>query len=142
MEPGNGIVCMHPELNELKKQVFYGLLALAGRVFILVEYADGVVIGTRGFLPEEKEKGIVLVFNNKMNFQWGDSGISVKLVFGTTTQQCFIPPDAILSIFSPEISAQFSVSPEKSVSPQPAGHGRKERPASGGKIVKVDFKKK
>jgi hypothetical protein len=133
---------MHSGLNELKKQVFYGLLDLAGRVFMLVEYADGVVIGARGFLPEEKEKGIVLVFNNKMNFQWADSGISVKLVFGMTPQQCFIPPDAILSIFSPEMSAQFSVSPEKSAPPQTADAGSEERPASDSKVVKVDFQKK
>ncbi len=128
---------MHPGLNELKKQVFYGLLDLAGRVFMLVEYADGVVIGARGFLPEEKEKGIVLVFNKRMNFQWDESGISAKLVFGATPQQCFIPAEAILSIFSPETSAQFSVSPGKSASPEP-----EETPPCGSKIVKVDFQKK
>jgi stringent starvation protein B len=133
---------MHSGLNELKRQVFYGLLELAGRVFMLVEYADGVVIGTRGFLPEEKEKGIVLVFNSKMNFQWDGSGLSGKLVFGTTPQQCFIPAEAILSIFSPETSAQFSVSPEKSASQEFADAAPEEKPPSGNKIVKVDFQKK
>jgi hypothetical protein len=129
-------------LNELKKEVFYRLLDLAGRVFVLVEHADGVVIGTRGFMPEEKEKGIVLVFNNKMNFQWEESGISAKLVFGTTPQQCFIPPDAIISIFSPEISAQFSVSPEAGGEPQTPEAGPEEKPAADRKVVKVDFQKK
>lgn len=133
---------MYAGLNELKKEVFYALLNLAGRVFILVEHADGVVIGTRGFLAEEEEKGIVLVFNSKMNFQWDDSGLSAKLVFGTTPQQCFIPPDAIISIFSPEMSAQFSVSPGNNPSPRTAEAGPDERPASDGKIVRVDFKKK
>ena len=133
---------MHSALNDLKKQVFYGLLEIAGRVFVLVEHADGVVIGTRGFLPEEKEKGIVLVFNSKMDFQWNDLGISARLVFGTTPQQCFIPPDAIVSIFSPEVSAQFSVSPESGPAPDKTDAGPEERPAAGEKVVKVDFRKK
>jgi hypothetical protein len=133
---------MDEGLNELKKEVFYGLLNLAGRVFILVEHTDGVVIGTRGFLAEEKDKGIVLVFNSKMNFQWGDSGLSAKLAFGKTPQQCFIPPDAIISIFSPEMSAQFSVSPGNGESRRTAEAGPDERPASDRKIVRVDFKKK
>lgn len=131
---------MESGLNELKKDVFYRLLELAGRVFILVEYTDGVVIGNRGFLPEEKEKGIVLVFNDKMNFQWDDSGISAKLVFGAIPQQCFIPPDAIISIFSPEISAQFSVSTGKR--PVAGDAGPEDRSASSKKVVKVDFQKK
>lgn len=133
---------MNSELNELKKEVFHRLLDMADRVFLLVEYAEGVVIGTRGFLPEEKEKGIVLVFNKKMNFQWGDSGISARLVFGTTAQQCFVPPNAIVSIFSPELSAQFSVSAEKGVSPPPADARPRKRSESGKKVVKVDFQKR
>lgn len=133
---------MASELNDLKKQVFYGFLELAGRVFILVEYADDVVIGTRGFLPEEKEKGIVLVFNKKMHFQWDDSGISAKLVFGSTAHKCLIPPDAIISVFSPEISAQFSVTPERISTFQEEGPGPEEKVPSDSKVVKVDFQRK
>lgn len=133
---------MESGLNELKKEVFYGLLELAGRVFLLVEYAEGVVIGTRGFMADEKEKGIVLVFNNKMSFQWDESGISAKLVFGRTPQQCFVPPEAIISIFSPELSAQFSTSPGKVAPAHTAASGPQERPPSGRKVVRVDFQKK
>lgn len=133
---------MDSGLNELKKQVFYGFLDLAGRVFILVGYAEGVIIGTRGFLPEEKEKGIVLVFNKNMDFQWGDEGISARLIFGTTPQQCVIPPDAIISIFSPDISAQFSVWSEKSAADETSGASSEGGPASDGKVVRVDFQKK
>ena len=133
---------MDSGLNELKKQVFYGFLDLAGRVFLLVEYVDGVIIGTRGFLPEEKEKGIVLVFNKNMDFQWSDAGISARLVFGTAPQQCVIPPNAIISIFSPDISAQFSVWPEKSATDGTTGASSEGGPSSDGKVVKVDFQKK
>ncbi len=135
---------MARDLGELKKQVFFEMLELAGRVFVLVRHSDKVVIGKRGFLPEEKEKGLVLVFNRKMHFQWDEPGITAKLVFGSTPEQCFVPVEDILSIFSPELLAQFTVSPDDgqgadAATPAAAGP---ERKAAGEKVVKVDFKKK
>jgi hypothetical protein len=132
------------DLSELKKQIFFGMLDLAGRVFVLVRHSDNVVIGKRGFLPEEKEKGLVLVFNRKMHFQWDEPGITAKLVFGSTPEQCFIPADDIRSIFSPELLAQFTVSPDERLEAETAGPGGKapRGKASGENVVKVDFKKK
>ncbi len=137
---------MVSSLNELKKRIFFDMLDLVGRVFILVNYSPGVIIGKRGFLPEEKEKGIVLVFNRRMNFDWGADGISAKLVFGAVTHHCFIPLKSIVSIFSPELSAHFSVSsssgdevmPEKPKS-KPAG---KQTKSAADNIVRIDFNKK
>ena len=137
-------------LSELKKHIFYEMLDLAGRVFILARYSADVIIGNRGFLPEEKEKGIVLVFNNRMNFEWEDSGISARLVFGSVTHECFVPYDAIMSVFSPELSAQFSVSSDpvaqgkELAAPKRGASGPRHRPnkASEEKVVRVDFKKK
>ena len=134
---------MVTNLNELKKQVFYDMLDLVGRVFILVRYSDDVVIGKRGFTPAEKEKGLVLVFNKRMNFEWDDSGISVTLVFGSTAESCFVPIDSILSIFSPELSAQFLASPPKAgKSGEKIAEPKTEKRSRGEKVVKVDFKKK
>jgi hypothetical protein len=141
---------MVSNLNELKKKIFYDMLDLVGRVFILARYSSDVIIGNRGFLPEEKEKGIVLVFNRRMNFDWSPSGISAKLVFGSATHECFIPQDAIISVFSPELSAQFSVSPgpippvKEEVQPKKRASLRPAKPAkaSNDKVVRVDFKKK
>ncbi|MBI5641703.1 MAG: hypothetical protein HZA17_14905 [Nitrospirae bacterium] len=134
---------MAADLNELKKNMFYDLLNLAGRVFILINYAEDVIIGSRGFLPAEKEKGLVLVFNNKMNFTWDDAGLSAKLVFGSTPERCFIPNEAIVSVFSPELSAQFSVSPaEKEPAEQRPDREAKEKPSADAKVVKVDFRKR
>ncbi len=136
---------MTSSVNELKKQVFFDLLNMAGRVFVLVRYSDGVVIGNRGFLPGEREKGLVLVFNKKMNFTWDESGISAKLVFGTTAEQCFIPQDDIVSVFSPELLAQFTVSAEEKPADEsasaPGGEGRQKK-ESKEKVVRVDFTKK
>lgn len=141
---------MASNINELKKQVFYELLKLAGRVFLLVNYSEDVIIGSRGFLPEEKEKGLVLVFNDKMQFEWTGTGISARLVFGSKTETCILPSDSILSVFSPELSAHFSVSQLN----QPPSQKRSERNqkaektkqdpthSRGKKVVKVDFGKK
>lgn len=134
---------MATNLNDLKKQVFYELLNLAGRVFIQTRQSEKVIIGNRGFLPEEKEKGIVLVFNRQMNFGWDDDGISATLVFGSNKEKCFIPADEILSIFSPELNAQFWVSPKgEKVQDTKADKTGAEKPEKGKKIIKVDFKKK
>ena len=43
------------QLNQLKKHTFDELLNLAGRAYILVKYSENVKVGSRGFLPEEKE---------------------------------------------------------------------------------------
>ena len=134
---------MSQDLTGLKKHIFYELLELAGRVFILVRYSDDVIIGRRGFLPEEKEKGLVLVFNKKMNFSWDDEGISVTLVFGTSPEKCFIPKESITTIFSPELNATFSVIVKEE--DQTAGAGTasaaKTKP-HGKKVIKVDFNRK
>ncbi len=141
---------MISDLNELKKKIFFDMLDLIGRVFILAHFSPDVVIGNRGFLPEEKEKGIVLVFNRRMNFDWGREGISAKLVFGSATHECFIPHNAIVSVFSPELSAQFSISPMPASPVEEGGHSGK-RPSgprektvksSADNVVRVDFKKK
>jgi hypothetical protein len=136
---------MLPTLNELKKKVFFDLLKLAGRVFVLVRYSDSVVIGKRGFLPEEREKGLVLVFNKSMTFTWDDSGISAKLAFGTTSESCFIPQDDVVSVFSPELLVQFTVSPEEKHAPGVATGRReekKQKKAARDKVVRVDFTRK
>ncbi|MCL6582224.1 MAG: hypothetical protein K6U11_01165 [bacterium] len=151
------------QLNELKKHTFYELLNLAGRVYILVKYSEGVIIGTRGFLPEEKEHGLVLVLNTKMNFTWDEEGISVKLVFGETPHKCFIPADNILAIYSPELNSQLIIGPQQAAEANTASlksQGRASKRGAKGadkvrlepscdgednrknKVVRVDFQKK
>ncbi len=103
---------MSLNLNNLKKHIFFEFINMVGRVFIVVRYSDRVIIGNRGFTSEEKENGIVLVFNSKMKFHWDEQGINATLVFGTTPQKCFIPEDDIIAIYSPDLYAQFVVSPQ------------------------------
>ncbi len=133
---------MAGSLDELRKQVFFDMLNLAGRVFVAVGYGDDVVIGKRGFLPQEKEKGIILVFNQKMNFTWDDEGITATLVFGRTPEKCSIPQDRIMTIFSPELNAQFSTFPQNGASGPHAGKEESEKPQADEKVIRVDFGKK
>ncbi len=136
---------MAETLDELKKQVFYDMLNIVGRVFIAVRYGEDVVIGKRGFLPQEQEKGLVLVFNQKMNFTWDDLGITTTLAFGTTPEKCFIPQESIITVFSPELNAQFSAlskEGEDSKEPQKKVKAPEKKTSADKKVISVDFKKK
>jgi|YNPNPStandDraft_1061719.scaffolds.fasta_scaffold129332_2 hypothetical protein len=131
------------EMNELKRKVFYEMLNLAGRVFILVRHSDNVIIGRRGFTDEEKKNGLILVFNQRMRFSWDDEGISATLVFGTTPERCFIPSEDIIFIFSPELRSQFVVSPETEEKESDREDSIKKRDEKvEDKVVRVDFSKK
>ena len=133
-------------IQELIKHIFFDVLDIIGRVFVAVAYSDQVRIGARGFLPEEKEKGLILVFNNRMNFQWQETGIQASLVFSGTLQKCFIPISNIMAIYSPELRLQFVVEPfafrqeetEEEKTPMEDILDSK----STGNIVQVDFTKK
>lgn len=132
-------------MNSLKKHVFYELLQIAGRVFILVRHSENLVLGNRRFTAEEKENGIVLVFNAGMNFQWDEYGITATLVFGNSPQKCFIPVDNITAVYSSELNAQFIVSPQAAGVPdlQTGGTCKAEiASAAEGNVIEVDFTKK
>lgn len=139
MRGGNDVA---QDLTDLKKHVFFELLDRAGRVFILVGYSDDVLIGERGFLPEEKEKGLVLVFNRTMKFAWGLHGIEATLGFGSRSEKCFVPHESILSVFSPDLNALFSISPFAEKTNAEKTHEKKTAPPSKENVVQVDFRKK
>lgn len=137
---------MPTTLSDLKKNVFFDLLDLTGRVFIVVRYSDNVVIGNRGFTEDERENGIVLVFNKKMGFSWDEDGISATLVFGTSPQQCFVPVEDILVIYSPELRTQFMTVPKAPAGGGKGGDGPGEKKegtqTSESKVVRLDLHRK
>jgi hypothetical protein len=122
------------DINELKREVFFRLLEMATRAYVLVRHSDSVMIGNRGFLEEEKKDGIVLVFNKSMKFVWDDSGIHASLVFGTAAEKCYIPHEDIVSVYSPDLGVQLAVAPQETHEEEDRGGDKK--------IIKVDFKKK
>lgn len=95
---------------EYLQRLFYDLWNDFGSVYILVRYSDRTVIGRRGFSDEEKQRGLVLVFNNRTNnsLEWDEDGnMSCVLAFGTRREDVFIHHDDIVSVFSPEAGVQF-----------------------------------
>jgi hypothetical protein len=100
--------------NQIKylRNLFYDLLNDYGRAFVVVKCSDQSIIGARGFTEEEKEKGLVMVFNsrNHKNLQWTeDGGIVAALGFGANNriENCFIHNEDIVSVFSPDAKVKF-----------------------------------
>lgn len=88
------------------QNLFYELLNDYRQVYVIVKYSENSIIGQRGYTDDEKEKGIVLVFNqrNYKNLQWTDDGsIIATLGFGMNnrTEKCFFHCDDIVSVFAP-----------------------------------------
>ncbi len=132
-------------LNSLKKHVFYELLEIGGRVFILVRHSENVILGNRGLTADERENGIILVFNQGMNFQWDDYGITATLVFGSSPQKCFVPVDDIAAVYSSELNTQFIVLPMSGGKQDFKAESalRAEGPSVfAGNVIKVDFTKR
>ncbi len=127
------------ELDKLKKEVFFRFLDLVGRTFVHVSYSDDVLIGRRGFIGEERQKGIVLVFNRNMRFDWDDTGIHATLAFGSSAEKCYIPTESIVAVFSPELGAQFVCESSKSRELMETGAARKQDDQDN--VIKVDFKR-
>lgn len=100
--------------NQIKylQNLFYDILSDYGRVFMVVKYSDRTTIGNRGFTDEEKEKGIILVFNNKnhRSLQWTEDGsIVATLAFGANNKQekCFLYYDDVAALYSPDAKLKF-----------------------------------
>jgi hypothetical protein len=100
--------------NQIKylQNVFYDLLNDYGRVFLLVKYSERTIIGSRSFTDEEKEKGLVLVFNsrNHKNLQWTEDGSIVAALgfgVGNKIENCFIYQEDIVSVFSQDAMVKF-----------------------------------
>ena len=100
--------------NQIKylQNLFYDILNDYGQVYVVVRYSENTVIGTRGFSEDEKQKGLILVFNqrNYKNLVWSDDGnISSTLGFGLSnrSEKCFLHSDDIMSVFSPDAKIKF-----------------------------------
>jgi len=143
---------MTSDLGDIKRDLFYRLLNDAGRVFVHVRPSMELEIGRRGLVGDELKNGITLVFNSRMKFDWGDYGIEVTLVFGSTPEKCFIPSNAIDSVYSPELKVQLLM--EQSDEAPPAmdrnNHGAGEKHSDkavrsakvDGNVIEVDFQKR
>ena len=100
----------------MKKQVaylqklFYDLWNDFGSVYLVVAHSDRTRIGRRGFTAEEKERGLILVFNDRTSekLEWDDEGnVSCVLAFGARKEELFLHHDDLAGVFSPEAGVQL-----------------------------------
>jgi hypothetical protein len=78
----------------------------------VVKHSERTIIGNRGFTDEEKEKGLILLFNNRnhRNLQWTEDGsIVAALTFGVNNriENCFLHHEDIVAVFSPDAEVKF-----------------------------------
>ncbi len=112
----------------------------------MIRHSEGVRIGRRGFTEDEKQGGLVLVFNHQMKYIWGEDGIEAKLSFGGRAEECFIPSEAIMLVYSPELGTQFHFAqqkPEAGAETKPVADARHDegKHDKDAKVIKVDFSK-
>lgn len=132
------------ELDNLRRDVFFKLMELAGRVYIQVRYSGSASIGRRDFSDDEKKHGLVLVINQSMKFQWDDDGLSASLLFGSVAEKCYIPVRDIIAVYSPDLGVQYAtVPPVEAVEERPkAKDGDETQPVTDDNVIKVDFTKR
>ena len=136
------------DVDGLKSRIFYDILNIVGRVFLIVKYAANVVIGERGFLDIEKHNGLVLVFNQRMDFTWANGVIEAVLQFDGRPEPCLIPTEHVLAIYSPEIQVQFVSMYQKEDIHPPVENNTgmadetSEQQSVHDNVLRVDFTKK
>ena len=94
------------------QDLFYDILNDFGRVYIIVKHSENSYVGKRGFTDAEKERGLVLVFNdrNYKSLVWDNNGsIQASLGFGADnkSEECFLHFDDLVTVFSPDCSVRF-----------------------------------
>lgn len=127
--------------NQIKylQSLFYDILNDYGQAYMIVKYSNRTIIGNRGFTEEEKEKGIVLVFNrrNHRNLQWTEDGsIVVALGFGAANkpENCFLYCEDIIGIYSPDAKVIFERWDLRNLTEE----SKKQKGLIEGKIVSLD----
>jgi hypothetical protein len=79
------------------------------KFYIHVAPLPDVVIGKRGFVDQEQEHGIVLVFGNESykNFEWDEKNIYVSMKFSGVWEDLIIPIGAIQAVFDNPVNPNF-----------------------------------
>ena len=115
---------------EYLQKLFYDIWNDFGSVYLIVKYSGNTRIGKRGFTEEEKQQGMILVFNDKTSntLNWDAEGnLTCVLAFGTRKEDVFIHHDDLLGVFSSEAGVQFlrsDAGKEPEAPPETnAGHG-------------------
>ncbi len=129
------------------QNLFYELLNDYGRAFIVVKYSDRTIIGNRGFTDEEKEKGLILLFNNRnhRNLQWTEDGsIVAALGFGVNNriENCFLHHEDIVAVFSPDAEVKLDrwdmLTAKESTEESEQSREQNKEACNGKRIISLD----
>jgi len=139
-------------MSKFKKQILELLFDFYDKFYMHVVPAGDIRIGERGFIGNESEHGLVLVFSasSYKNLRWDENSLYADMRFSGKWESLAIPFQSIVTVFDdpgkPEFVFKFSVYIEK----EPTGkNDEKEQSAeksrvksSNGKVVKVDFSRR
>ncbi|KAA0257322.1 hypothetical protein FHQ18_09760 [Deferribacter autotrophicus] len=134
--------------NKFKQEILEKVFDNFDKFYIHIMPHNGLIIGTRGLLDQEKEKGLLLVFGpySYKDLQWDDQNIYVSMRFSGKWESLVIPYVAITSIFDDPLTPSFVFS-FKITATQDKTEEKQEKPKKplvekGDKVIKINFQSK
>ncbi|MGA1847118.1 ClpXP protease specificity-enhancing factor SspB [Deferribacter abyssi] len=133
--------------NKFKQEILEKVLDNVDKFYIHIMPHKDLIIGARGLIDQEKEKGLLLVFGpySYKDFQWDDQNIYVSMRFSGKWENLTIPYDAITSIFDDPLTPSFVFSfkiSAKDKSEDNQDKIKKPLVEKNDKVIKINFKSK
>lgn len=96
-------------LSVFKSDVLKSVFEHYDKFYLHMAPHDDLVIGSRGLIGEENERGIVLVFGSESfrSSQLADTYLTVDMRFAGKWENLFIPYDSIISVFNDPVNPEF-----------------------------------
>lgn len=130
----------------LKLKLIKEILTSGEKTYMHLMPHKGLIIGKRGLIGEEKEKGILLVFGQQSykNLNISENFIVVDMRFSGKWETLHIPANSITTIFDSPVSPTFVFN--FNIEKEDIFLDNKEKKApvitkENEKVIKVDFKK-
>lgn len=130
---------------QLKYSILLEILKKYQKVFIHVMPHEDLIIGRRGLIGDENQRGILLVFGKQSykNLKLSEENLFVDMKFSGIWEELSIPMDCLYAIFdsstNPEFIFNFKFDPktkkETTTVKKPSTSNKDS------KIIKVDFRK-
>ncbi|MGA1862892.1 ClpXP protease specificity-enhancing factor SspB [Deferribacter thermophilus] len=131
---------------KFKKDILEKVFDNFEKFYIHIMPHKNLIIGNRGLIDQEKEKGLMLVFGpySYKDFDWDDENIYVSMRFSGVWEFLTIPFDSIVSIFDDPLNPNFVISfrymPEKEDVDKEKP--KVEKTKENEKVIKLNFSRK
>ncbi|BAI80744.1 conserved hypothetical protein [Deferribacter desulfuricans SSM1] len=131
---------------KFKKELLEKIIDNFEKFYIHIMPHKNLVIGNRGLIDQEKEKGLMLVFGpySYKEFRWDDENIYVSMRFSGVWEYLIIPFESIVSVFDDPLNPSFVISfrytpEEKEVEEEKP---KVEKIKENEKVIKLNFPRK